>query len=163
MRIAAIESPGATTIIIHHYISLVSNQQKPKKPQGGRSIQSQPYTIERYILTAKGPVTTQNTLRSNFTKLRHITKEEFVAAAKQLQAANLGSLVSVPSTKGSRPSTLFLKKPPEEVQNILSMTPNLCSPEEYSDRFHMRIPALISFKMRAQLLTLGLLSEKQLK
>ena len=117
----------------------------------------------RSILLSKGPITTQHTLRNNFKKLRHITKEEFTSAAKKLEQFNLGSLVKVAVPKASRASDIFIKKSADQVGGILSMMPGLCTLQEYSERFAMRVPPVISLRLRAQLVNLGFVSEKQLK
>ena len=126
------------------------------------------HVVMRSILLNKGPITTQNTLRNNFTKLRHVTKEQFVENAKALELINLGKLVSVPATKGSRRSTVFIKRPPSQyVQDRLRYNAaagdGLCTVEEYNERFNLRIPSIISLRLRAQLVHLGLVSEKLLK
>ena len=119
-------------------------------------------TIMKSILLSKGPITTQQILRSNFRKLRHVTKDEFVEASRKLEGFSLGSFVQV-ANPTPRPIGVFVKKPPEQVVHILQIMPGLCTLEEYSERFAMRVPTLISLRMRTQLVTLGLVSEKQLK
>ena len=118
----------------------------------------------RSILLSKGPITTQNTLRNNFTKLRHITKEEFVEAGKKLEGFSLGSFVKIMIPKSKRFSLVFIKNSPQQVEGtIRMMAPGLCTLQEYSERFAMRIPPVISLRMRAELVNLGYVTEKQLK
>ena len=113
------------------------------------------------ILLSKGPITTQQILRSNFHKLRRVTKEEFVKASRKLEGFSLGSYVQVANS--SRPSSVFVKKPPEQVANILQKMPELCALTDYSERFAMRVRAAVPLRTRAQLVTLGLVSGKQMK
>ena len=121
--------------------------------------------VMRCILLGKGPVTSQYTLRNNFSKLRNITREEFTEPAEYLQSLQLGVLVDISTTKGSRPTPVFIKKHPHEAENILRMNSGrgLCTPQEYTEKFHMRVSTVISLRQRAQLVTMGLVSEKQLK
>ena len=113
------------------------------------------------ILLSKGPITTQQILRNHFRKLRHATKDEFLEASRKLERFGLGSLVQVANYK--RSSSIFVKKSPEQVANILQTMPGLCTLKEYSEKFAMRVPTLIALRTRAQLVTCGLVSEKQLK
>ena len=113
------------------------------------------------ILLSKGPITTQQILRNNFRKLRHVTKDEFVEASRKLEGFNIGSLVEIANYR--RSSSVFVKKSPEQVANIIQTMPRLCTVKEYSERFAMRVSTLIALRTRAQLVTLGLVSEKQLK
>ncbi len=115
------------------------------------------------ILLSKGPVTTQYTLRNNFKKLRHVTREEFTEPAYKLEQLGLGSLVEVKTGSNSRPSPVYIKNSPVEVEDILRVNPGLCSFREYNERFKMRVPSVLSLRQRAQLVTLGLVTEKQLK
>ena len=115
------------------------------------------------ILLSKGPISTQRILKNNFHKLRHVTKKEFVEASRKLEGFGLGSLVKVGITKGKKARDVFVKKKPEQVVSILQMMPELCTLKDYSEKFAMRVPTVISLRMRAQLVTLGLVSEKQLK
>ncbi len=122
--------------------------------------------IMKCILLSKGPVTTQMTLRNNFRKLRHITKHEFIFAGEQLQKVNLGYLVKLPARGNGgvgRGAVVFVKKKPEEVQTILQGNDSFgCSPYEYTERFMLRVPTVFPLRVRAQLVQMGLTTEKQL-
>ena len=114
------------------------------------------------ILLSKGPITTQQILRDDFHKLRRVTKEEFIKASRKLEGFSLGSFVQV-ANSSSRPSSVFVKKRPEQVANILQKMPELCALTDYSERFAMRVRTAVPLRTRAQLVTLGLVSAKQLK
>ena len=57
---------------------------------------------------------------------------------------------------------IFVRRPPAEVQNVLAMEGSLCTPEEYNQRFYMRVPGIISLQLRTELANMGLVSEKLL-
>ena len=117
----------------------------------------------RSILLGKGPISTQASVKCNFNKLRNVNREEFVDASRKLEGFNLGSLVKVGITKGTLARDVFVKKRPEQVGNILQTMPGMCTLKEYSERFVMRVPTVISLKLRTRLMTLGYVSEKQMK
>ena len=89
--------------------------------------------------------------------------KEFIETSRKLEGLlSLGSLVQVAIYK--RSSCVFVKKSPEQVAHILqTIIHGLCALKEYRKRFAMRMPTLIAVRTRAQLVTLGLVSAKQLK
>ena len=152
-----------TTVIIicpPFYFSFIQHGKNLTVQQSARISEQ---TVMRCILLSKGPITTQNTLRNNFTKLRHITKEEFLEAGKKLEGFSLGSFVKIMMPKSKRFSLVFIKNSPQQVEGTIGMMPGLCTLQEYSERFAMRIPPVISLRMRAELVNLGYVTEKQLK
>ena len=61
-------------------------------------------------------------------------------------------------------STLFIKKAPEEIQNILQERPDeFCDIEDYRERYHMATPQYYIRKgTRYRLVALGLLTKEQM-
>ncbi len=113
--------------------------------------------IKTAILQTPGPISTQNTIRSNWRFLRCTTKAQFVAAAVELQTSGLGSVVTLKSKR-----VVFVKKPGEEVQEILRCHPNLCLPELYNARYVMKPMKLIGWHIRNQLVERGLVRPEQM-
>ena len=90
-------------------------------------------------------------------------RKNLLKLPEKLECFNLGSLVNIEINKARKGSDIFVKKRPEQVGNILQMMPGLCSLTDFNQRFAMRVPTVISLRLRAQLVNLGLVSEKQLK
>ena len=88
-----------------------------------------------------------------------------MASAKWLEARNLGYIVEVSERgAGGQGRPIFVKRRPEEVESMLEVAEgSLCTPKEYHARFNMRVPAIISIQLRAQLIQRGLVPERLLK
>ena len=115
------------------------------------------------VLLTPGPISTRLTTR-NMSKTFKIavTKQKFHVAANQLQAANLGALVQLHS--GSK-LHVFIKKTPQEVVDLLAMDKNsdLCTVEEYKQRFVMPTPASFKPPMQDYLVNQGLVPAEYFK
>ena len=94
--------------------------------------------------------------------MRSLTKQQYVIAASHLQAADLGSLVTLHGGV-SRFCSVFIKKRPEEARPVLEMNKDLCSVEKYSERFNLLLPACIGRNIKDKLIYLGYLSEAHFK
>lgn len=112
------------------------------------------------ILQTAGPVSTRYAIRQNWRFLRSVPSEEFVKAARDLEKLNLGTVVCLEHEKAIS-SRVFLKKPPIEVMGILNANPSLCFPEIYMKRYKMPTTKSITFAVRAKLVKMKLVSEKQ--
>ncbi len=107
------------------------------------------------VLLAPGPVSTHLSVKGlSPTFNLAISKAKFMAAANQLQAANLGSLVVLDNI--SRSAHVFVKKPPEEVRGQLQ---DFATDEEYSDRFSLPPASTVNMKMQEELVRLGYVPE----
>ena len=113
-------------------------------------------TIKTAILQTAGPVSTCEAIRCNWRFLRCVTKQQFVAAAIELENANYGSLIAV----GAKVK-VFLKKRPEIVNQDLVNHPDLCLPDVYNARYHLPPMKLISWTIRSQLVNMGLVTREQ--
>ena len=112
------------------------------------------------VLLAAGPVSTHLTVKNmSATFNMGVSKAKFLSAAKQLQEANLGSVVIL--DKISRASHVFVKRPPVEARQILELPQNAgyCSYEEYEKRYDVPMPTTITAKMRECLNEQGLLPQ----
>ncbi len=110
------------------------------------------------ILLTAGPISTHSAFtRLGPNQLRCCTKEQYMQAARALQIANLGQLVTLQNI--SRLSSVFLKRPPEEVIPILSMNPDLCTANIYEQRFNLPVPSCINKKVPEKLVEMGYLLE----
>ena len=108
------------------------------------------------ILMTASPISTHSAFtRLGPNQLRCATKEQYTHAAKALEEANLGRILRLQSI--SRLSSVFLKRPPEEVKDILNMNPDLCRAAMYEARYKLAVPSCINKKVPEQLVELGLL------
>ena len=111
------------------------------------------------ILLASGPVTTLSALRC-VSRVFHnsVTKSKFTLAAKRLEAANMGNLVSL--TTGRRPLQVFIKRPPVDIQDILQCDEYnmFCTPKEYTEKYTATPSRAITPKMKSNMVSLGLVS-----
>ena len=115
------------------------------------------------ILLSAGPVNTHRQLiRLGPKPMRSLTKQQYVIAATHLQAANLGTLVTLHGGV-SRFCSVFIKKVPEEAQMVLDMNNDLCSVEKYTERYRLLLPACIGRNIKDKLIYLGYLSEAHFK
>ena len=67
-----------------------------------------------------------------------MTTKMYVKAAEELQAINFGVLVPIIVGSG-KPSQVFIKKGPDEVQAALECNPDLCMPDYYAQRYNQPI------------------------
>lgn len=108
------------------------------------------------ILYAAGPVSTRLTVKNLSSAFNlAVTKIKFMSAAKQLEAANMGTLVLLESI--SRTAYIFVKRSPGSAQEILEMNQNrdLSSASEYEHRYHLPSPSTITERMQEHLVKQG--------
>ncbi|XP_072016035.1 uncharacterized protein [Amphiura filiformis] len=116
------------------------------------------------ILLISGPACTRAAINSNGPKnLRHISRDQFTAAALKLQEANLGSTIDIKLQVHTRSTLLFVKKPPDEMQDRLRLNRDLCSYEAYALRYNMRPPASIIKRWQERLVQMGLIPHDHFK
>ena len=109
------------------------------------------------ILLAAGPVSTRITVKNLSPAFNlAVNKTKFLAAAKQLEVANLGNLMLLEDI--SRTTHVFIKRHPVEVEGILLQPCNqdLCTPIEYAQRFSAYAPTTITDHMKKCLVKRGL-------
>ena len=130
-------------------------------PQKKWSFQRKPEitirTIMSAILLSAGPISTHYAVRRYGPKsLRtpSIPKELYLIAANSLEAANLGTLVTVKHVTGL--SDTFIKKTPQDIEEDLKANIDLGSLEDYTLRFRAPPPACITPAMQASLIHHGL-------
>ncbi len=112
------------------------------------------------ILQSKGPVITPRAAKSGWTFLNTMNSDQFREAAKGLETLNLGTLVAI---KGSKARVVFVKKPPDEVRDILKSHEDLCPVEFYEKRYKQPVSKMITLGVRSELVRMRFLIEKQLK
>ena len=113
------------------------------------------------ILQTRGPVVEHKVVVWNFKFLKMMTAKQFVAAATELHEANLGQMMSVKC--GGRPYMVFIKRPPEEIQDALLMNQDLCQVDYYATRYRLPVSKSVSFALRASLVQSGVVPAKLLK
>ena len=136
-------------------IRFVWNQQVRRR----RPSNNQPVSIVRVmtaILRTIGPVLTHIAVRRNGSPIfRRVSIELFKEAAKKLEAANLGTIVEM-RLAGGKPSVVFIKKPPADVQEILEVNPGFISPSDYAQKYNSPMLSSIPPTMAGELLSKGL-------
>ena len=84
--------------------------------------------------------------------MRCLTKELFNLAARKLRDMQLGTIIE------QKDSNIFIKKRPDEIQEILSQNSDLASIEEYVKRFSLPPRQSVPFRMMQRLILQGLVS-----
>lgn len=92
-----------------------------------------------------------------------VNKSKFILAAKRLHESSLGNLVPLNSV--SNLCIVFVKKPPEQIGDLLAMEGNrdLCTYDEFEYRFYMPTPAVISMKIQGSLVSMGMVLPEHFK
>ena len=112
------------------------------------------------ILNVPGPVVTPKAVKSTRRCfLHHLTTNNFIEAAEELEKANFGKMVTMQNSGGHTVLKIFLKKPPSEVEQVLSANPDLSRFEFYSLQYAKGSPKSISFSLRAKLVALKLVTQ----
>ena len=105
------------------------------------------------ILLTLGPVTTLSSVQRLSTIFNTaVRKSRYVVAAKQLESAQLGKFIE------GYGSGVFIKKPPAEAAPFLLQpgTQDLCTPDEYADRYNKPPSSGIKSKLQETLVQQGL-------
>ena len=110
------------------------------------------------ILQTRGPVSTSQAIRCSWKFLRSATVQQYMAAAMELERLGFGSIVQL--SGGSQ--KVFLKKAPGDVRGALDARPDICPVDIYVERYHCQASRTISWKVRSKLISMRLVSEKQL-
>lgn len=116
------------------------------------------------ILLTPGPVCTHTGVQSLSRIFRNsINKAKFLLAANRLQSANLGSVVIL--EKISKSCHVFVKRSPVDIRQYLDTDENgdLCSVEEYAQKFELPPPAPITLKIQHELVEIGLVAAEDFK
>ncbi len=94
----------------------------------------------------------------------YVTKEEYLAAAQVLASQNMGSFVTINTGPGGL-STIFMKKLPEEIRDVLEAKPeDFCSFEDYRERYNMPTPHYyMRLGTKLKLVELGLMTKEQMQ
>ncbi|XP_072016043.1 uncharacterized protein [Amphiura filiformis] len=105
------------------------------------------------ILLSKGPVVTPSAIQKNGPHyLRHVSKKQFMNAATKLHQMNLGILVNLTSA-------VFVKKTPVEAKLMEEHYKDLCTMDQYIDRYFQPLPRIISSFLREKLVAMGLMEK----
>ena len=117
--------------------------------------------IKACLLKTPGPVSTYVACRdSGPRQLRKLPKEVYEYACYSLESDDLAEVISVVVT--GRMVMVLIKKPPDEVEDILQMNPDLCTVEEYSKKFKLLPPVNIKKTIRRELIARGYVTEAQM-
>lgn len=91
--------------------------------------------------------------------LRSITEDEFVDAIRSLQEDHLGFVRSVQVPRAANPVTVFVKNAPDDI----SWPSNLCTQEEFRQRYQLPTHRSITPAIKRELVSLGCVSEDLFK
>ena len=133
-------------------------------PGTGPHQQEQTYEIRdimRALLLTTGPVSTLKAVKSTRMSLLRLPMRAFLDAADKLEKLNLGTLVSLPSSRGKigRPSIVLVKKLPREAAQALGANPDLCSLDEYVSRYDKPTAKAIGLALRAKIVAKKLVAQ----
>ncbi len=92
-----------------------------------------------------------------------LSAKQFGAIANELQEANMGRVVTLQMKAHSRQFLVFIKKPPEEMADVLTANPDLCSLEHYTNKYNSPVSKSVSLGVRHQLASMGIVPAKLLK
>ena len=109
------------------------------------------------ILLSPGPVSNVRVVQSlSGVFMSAVNKSKFLAAANRLEAAGLGSLVTLDAI--SNRCQVFVKKSPAEIYELLQIKENqdICTFDEFRERFDLPTTARISQKVQEALVQMGL-------
>ena len=115
--------------------------------------------IKQAILGTTGPVATPKAVKAVKAKLNILTTKQFMEAAEELERMNLGKLMKFSAESRGKPTVLFIKKPPSDVEEILRMNPQWCSFDVYSARYAKGSSKAIGLQLRAKLVAMKLVSK----
>ncbi len=113
--------------------------------------------MQAAILQTAGPFTIHQVVLNNYRFLKSFTCNQFLEAATALQAQGLGTVANI-GTQGGRKA--FIKKPPDEVGDILKANPDLCSPDYYRKRYSQPLSKYVSLFVRHQVASMKLVPAK---
>ena len=111
------------------------------------------------ILLSAGPVSTSEAMKYTSRRLHDLKAMRFSEAATELQNINLGTLVSISQTKG-RVNKVFVKKSPEEAEQVLGANPHLCSVDNYTARYNKPPSKAIGLQLKAKLVAMKIVPKK---
>ncbi len=116
------------------------------------------------ILNTAGPLSTAKAVRWSSKYLRTTTIKQFIAASTMLQQLGLGQLAIIRNQVGGRETRIFVKASLQDAMPIIQLAENsdLCSVEQYGRRYAASIPTCINLKMRAKLVEMGLVTQRQM-
>ena len=143
------------------FLFFIPLQAKRKNPGLGQNANMTKRNLMAAILQTGGPVATTTAVTWGYKFLRMLTKAQFEAAAKDLQAMMLGTLVSSTNARGA-PSLVFVKKNPVDAAPILLQNQDLCTPEFYVERFSLPCSKAIGKNTVDKLVAHGLVSADQM-
>ena len=116
------------------------------------------------ILRTRGPVCVTESVKNTSMALRYMKAKHYVEAAAELERLSFGRLVTVSlgaNSKGAV-SQVFVKKPPLEVEQTLSVNPDMCTPAVYAERYSKQPSKAVGLTLRAKLVTMRLVPKKLL-
>ena len=111
------------------------------------------------ILLTAGPVSTSEAVKNTSRRLHYLKSTRFFEAATELQNINLGTLVSLSQQRGVG-HKVFVKKSPEEADQVLGANPQLCSVENYTARYRKPPSKAIGLQLKAKLVAMKLVPKK---
>ena len=113
----------------------------------------------RAILETTGPVATPRGVKAVKASMNILTTKQFNEAAEELERMYLGKFMKFSAESRGKPTVVFIKKPPDEVEANLRTNPQLCSFDMYATRYARGSSKAIGLQLRAKLVAMKLVSK----
>lgn len=109
-------------------------------------------TVMAAVLLTAGPVTSFGTVVKNRRQMRHLQKDRYLSALRELEALGFGYITTVCVGKTLQ---LFIKSHPSEVEGKLREQRDLGTILEYQQRFDLPSPSYIGTRIQDYLVING--------
>ena len=107
------------------------------------------------ILKTASPVVAHRSVNARWPFLSMLSSKQFVDAADQLMKEHFGTLQSLPGD-GTRAAQIFVKTHPDSVHEAIAANPDLCTLEEYTNKYTRPLPKVIKGNKREKIISMGL-------
>ena len=113
------------------------------------------------VLLSPGPVSTATSVhRLSRVFNNAVNKSKFLAAAKKLGDMNMGHLVTI-KTNNNKEVDVFIKNLPQDMSDVILQNSDICTFEEYVQRFQLSAPMSINDNLRESLISLNLVNPER--
>ena len=106
------------------------------------------------ILKTASPVVAHRTVNARWPFLSMLSSKQFVEAADQLVQKHFGTLQNLQGM--GRPAQIFIKTHPDSVHEAIAANPDICTLEEYTERYDRPLPKVIKGSKREKIISMGL-------
>ena len=110
------------------------------------------------ILKTASPVVAHRSVNARWAFLSMLSSKQFIEAADQLVQEHFGTLKSLPGD-GVRTTQIFIKTHPDSVREAIAANPDLCTLEEYTQKYNRPLPKVIKGNKREKIISMGLVAD----